>query len=64
MAEVNTIRQTVRRAKAEGLGVSETALRRWCKTGELPFIAVGNRQYISWSVLLKFLGVSSQEVEA
>lgn len=59
MKEVATIRNTARRAKAEGLGVTETALRRWCKTGQLQHTTAGNRTYISWTVLLRFLGVSA-----
>ena len=59
MHEMNTIRGTVRRARSEGLGITETGLRRWCKTNQLQHTTVGNRVYISWSVLLKFLGVST-----
>lgn len=54
--EVNTIRETVQRAKEEGLGINECQLRRWVKTGQLPYIPVGNRKYIAWSALLTFLG--------
>jgi len=63
MAEMATIRQTARRAKAEGLGVSETALRRWTKSGELPSSKVGNRHYVSWAALKRYLGVEQQQVK-
>ena len=59
MNEMNTIRGTIRRARSEGLGISENALRRWCKTNQLQHTTVGNRIYVSWSVLLRFLGVSA-----
>lgn len=54
--ELNTIRNTAARARAEGLPlVTETALRGWIKAGLLPVIPVGNRQLICWEALLEFL---------
>lgn len=55
MTEINTIRGTIRRAKAEGLGINEHQLRRWVKEGALPYNTSGNRVLIAWSVLLAFL---------
>ena len=48
-------RATVARAKAEGLPVSETAVRRWLKTGELRAVRSGNRALIYWPSLVEFI---------
>lgn len=61
MTEVATIRATIKRARAEGVGISETALRRLVKTGQLPCTRSGNRVYIAWPVLLRFLGVERKD---
>lgn len=55
MAELCTVRQTAERAKTEGLGVTETALRSWIASGALAFVPVGNRRLIYWPTLLDFL---------
>lgn len=51
-----TISKTAERAKAESLGVSEMALRRWVKSGQLPAVYAGNRALIFWPTLISFLG--------
>ena len=58
MNESNTIRGTARRAQAEGIGITECALRRWTKTGDLPCIRSGNRIYVFWTALLAYLGIA------
>ena len=55
MCETNTIRGTVKRAKAEGLGINENQLRRWVKEKAFPYTTSGNRVLITWSVLIAFL---------
>ena len=55
MTEINTIRGTIRRAKAEGLGINEHQLRRWVAERAFPYQTSGNRVLIAWSVLLAFL---------
>ena len=57
MAKMMTIRETARAAKEQGLKVSELALRRWTKTGELHSVKAGTRTYILWADLLAFLGM-------
>lgn len=52
MSEMNTIRGTVRRAKAEGIVIPEHALRRWVRSGDLPCVHSGNRIYLCWSKVL------------
>lgn len=55
MMELATVNQTAERARDEGLGVTETALRSWLADGSLAFIPVGNRRMIYWPTLLAFL---------
>ena len=53
---VVTIREAVQRAKENGLGVSEYALRKWIKTGEIPHrIAGGSKILIYWPALERYL---------
>lgn len=54
--EVGSIRQVHRRLQAEGFLVSECALRRWIKTGELPAVFSGNKALISFKKVLTLLG--------
>lgn len=53
--ELDTIRGTVARAKAEGFYVSEGALRAWVKDGKLPYVPRGNRKLIFWPALMEFI---------
>jgi predicted site-specific integrase-resolvase len=53
--EMATINQTLARAKAEGLGIPETALRRWVKNGDVPAVYAGNKALIYWPALMAFL---------
>lgn len=46
MSNMLTIRQCVRRAKGDGLQVSESALRRWVKAKAFPVLYIGNRAQI------------------
>lgn len=55
MADVLTIREAVARAKAEGIPVSETALRRWIKSGAVPVRKAGNKQLLYFPNLEKYL---------
>jgi len=53
--QVATINKTLERARSEGLGIPETALRRWVKEGQVPAVYVGNKALIYWPTLLNFL---------
>lgn len=53
--QLATIRDTAARAKDEGLHISEGAIRSWVSTGKLAFVPIGNRKYIYWPTLIKFL---------
>lgn len=53
--EVATINDTIARSKSEGLGIPETALRRWVKEGAVPAVYVGNKALVYWPSLMEFL---------
>lgn len=55
MPSVVTVREAVRRAKAEGLPVSEYALRAWIRTGAIPVRNVGSKALIYYPHLVRFL---------
>lgn len=55
MADILTIRQTRERAKADGLTVSETALRHWVKTGEIPSRMSGRTALLYYPNVVKFI---------
>ena len=44
--DVATINQTVARARDEGLGIPETALRRWVRDGSVPAVYAGKKALI------------------
>lgn len=55
MPDVVTVREAVKRAKADGLPVTEYTLRRWIKTGSLPVRNVGNKALLFYPNLVRFL---------
>lgn len=55
MADVLTIRDTVTRAKAEGLPVSEYTLRNWIKTGRVPVAYAGTRALVYYPNVVNYL---------
>ena len=54
-SNIGSVNQTLRRAKAEGLDISETALRRWVKDGTLPVVYSGCKALILWDNLVRLL---------
>ena len=46
MADMLTIKQTVERANAAGMPISEYTLRRWVKTGIIPVRTAGRAKYL------------------
>ena len=48
MANTLAIRETVRRAKAEGIPIAESALRRWVKNGDIYAVHAGNKALLYW----------------
>lgn len=55
MPDVLTIREAVRRAKADGLPVTEYTLRQWVKTGAVPVRNVGSKALLFYPNLVRFL---------
>lgn len=50
-----SINECVRRGRAEGLPVTETALRRWIRTGELHAVFAGKKALVYWPALVRFI---------
>lgn len=55
VGNIVTVREAVQRCCADGLHVSEAALRRWIKTGELPVRKAGSKSLIFYPALCDFL---------
>ena len=55
MPNIMTIRESVQRAKAEGLPITEFTLRRWIKTGAIPVRTVGSKALLYYPNLVAFL---------
>lgn len=55
MPNVVTIREAVRRAKTDGLPVSEYTLRQWVKTGVIPVRKAGTKILLFYPNLVKYL---------
>lgn len=57
--DVVTIREAVKRAKAEGLPVSEYSLRKWVKSGEIPARWIGTKALLFYPSLAAYLRFES-----
>ena len=55
MTNVLTVRECVKRAKSDGLPISEYTLRHWVKAGEIPVRHVGAKVLIFYPNLVKYL---------
>ena len=55
MADILTIRETVQRAKEEGMPISEYTLRQWVRSGAVPVRKVGKKVLIFYPNLLRYL---------
>lgn len=55
MPNVLTIRECVKRAKADGLPVSEYTLRQWVRTGAIPVRKVGQKALLFYPHLVRYL---------
>lgn len=55
MANVVTVREAVRRAKADGLLVTEYTLRRWIRSDAIPVRNVGSKALLFYQNLVRFL---------
>ena len=50
-----TIRETVQRSKAEGIGISEHSLRNWVKRGEIPARYAGSKALLYWPTVRAYI---------
>ena len=55
MPDMLSIRETVNRAKAEGLPISEYTLRLWIKTGAIPVRRIGQKALVFYPNLVRYL---------
>lgn len=55
MPNVLTIREAVKRAKAEGLPISEYTLRAWIRTGAVPTRRIGQKALLFYPNLVRYL---------
>lgn len=55
MAQICTVREAVKRAKQDGLPVSEHALRMWIRAGAIPIRKAGTKILLYYPNLLRYL---------
>lgn len=55
MNDILTIRETIARARADGIQISEYALRTWISNGSIPARSVGNKKLVYYPNLVKYL---------
>ena len=55
MPTIVTIREAVKRAKDDGMPISEYSLRQWVKTGAIPVRKVGQKVLLYYPNLISFL---------
>lgn len=58
MPQVMTIREVVTRAKADGINISEYALRRWIKTGDVPARCAGRKTLVYYPNVIAYVTCS------
>ena len=54
-ADLASIQTTAQRCKQEGIPLSETALRRFVKCGDIPAVWIGNKALVLWGNVLRFI---------
>lgn len=55
MADVLTIGEAVRRARADGLCISEYSLRCWVRSGRIPVRRIGPKSLLFYPHLVRYL---------
>lgn len=53
-SDINTVPKLARRAKADGLPISEYTIRRLIKQGEIPARYIGPKPVASYSALVRY----------
>ena len=54
-SDIGTVPQHAKRAKAEGIPISEYTIRRLIKQGIIPARYIGNKPVFSYAALLRYL---------
>ena len=55
ISDIGTVPQHAKRAKAEGIPISEYTIRRLIKQGIIPARYIGNKPVFSYAALLRYL---------
>lgn len=55
MPDMLSIRESVQRARGDGMDISEYSLRHWVRTGAVPTRKVGQKALIFYPNLVRFL---------
>ena len=55
MPDMLSIRESVQRARGDGMDISEYSLRHWVRTGAVPTRKVGQKALIFYPDLVRFL---------
>lgn len=54
-SDINTVPKLAKRAKADGLPISEYTIRRLIKTGVIPARYIGPKPVASYSAIVRYL---------
>ncbi len=55
MPDILTVRESSRRAKAEGIPLSEYTIRAWIREGKIPVRKVGRKFLVHYPNLIRFV---------
>lgn len=50
-----SIHNTALRCEQEGVGLTESAIRRLVKSGDIPSVQIGNKALVHWDNLVRFV---------
>lgn len=55
LSDIGTVPQHAKRAKTEGIPISEYTIRRLIKQGVIPVRYIGNKSVFSYAALMRYL---------
>lgn len=58
---MNTINETTRLCKENGIGISRNHLRYLASSGSIPSVKIGNKILINWDKLIEYLNTHKLE---
>ena len=59
MKLMNTINETARLCKENGIGISRNHLRYLASSGSIPSVKIGNKILINWDKLIEYLNTNT-----